>query len=196
MDSIGGMLLGKMAKTHHKTEVCNVLLEKANGFNGILMETIIMYVIVSIGLLLFFVSMDISEGLPFLCQECDACHSWRMTTVKARHNWNIAIHRCNALLSGARHTFGASAWWVHVNGGYPTLCRFIQPCVWVSDAFVERHCLITDVRSWPDAFSFCSVFVLRYSRNSTLTKLCFSGGIACIRLAQNWRVRASLLLLS
>ncbi len=70
MDSIGGMLLGKMPKTHHKTEVCNVLLEKASGFNGILMETIIMYVIVSIGLLLFFVSMDISEG---------------MTTVKARH---------------------------------------------------------------------------------------------------------------
>ncbi len=139
MDSIGGMLLGKMPKTHYKTEVCNVLLEKANGFNGILMETIIMYVIVSIGLLLFFVSMDISEG---------------MTTVKARHYWNIAIHRCNALLSGARHTFGASAWWVHVNGGYPTLCRFIQSCVWVSDAFVERHCLITDVRSCPDAFSF------------------------------------------
>ncbi len=65
MDSIGGMLLGKMPKAHHKTEVCNVLLEKANGFNGILREIIIISVIVSIGLLLFFVSVDISEGLPF-----------------------------------------------------------------------------------------------------------------------------------
>ncbi len=53
MDSIGGMLnhIGKMPKTHYKKDFVMVLLEKANG---ILMETIGISVMVSIGLLLFF----------------------------------------------------------------------------------------------------------------------------------------------
>ncbi len=57
MDSIGGMInpIGKMPKTYYKKEFCNVLLEKKlMVYNGILMETIGISVMVSIGLLLFF----------------------------------------------------------------------------------------------------------------------------------------------
>ncbi len=56
MDSIGGMLnsIGKMPKLHYKNYFVRVLLEKANVHNGILMETIGISVIVSIGLLLIF----------------------------------------------------------------------------------------------------------------------------------------------
>ncbi len=58
MDSIGGMLnsIGKMPKLHYKNNFVRVLLEKANVYNGILMETIGIYVMVSIGLLLFFLT--------------------------------------------------------------------------------------------------------------------------------------------
>ncbi len=47
MDSIGGMLnpIGKMPKTHCK---------KLMVYNGILLETIIIFVMVSVGPLLFF----------------------------------------------------------------------------------------------------------------------------------------------
>ncbi len=51
MDSIGGMLnpIGKMPKTYYKKEFCNVLLErKRMVYNGILMETIGISVMVSI----------------------------------------------------------------------------------------------------------------------------------------------------
>ncbi len=56
MDSIGGMLnpIGKMPKTHFKMNFVMILLGKANVFfNGILIETIGISVMVSIGLLLF-----------------------------------------------------------------------------------------------------------------------------------------------
>ncbi len=56
-DSIGGMLnpIGKMPKTHYKKEFCNVFYwKKLMVHNGILMETIGISVMVSIGLLLSF----------------------------------------------------------------------------------------------------------------------------------------------
>ncbi len=46
-------IIGKMPKTHYKKEFCNVLLEKLMVYNGILMETIGISVMVSIRLLLF-----------------------------------------------------------------------------------------------------------------------------------------------
>ncbi len=56
MDYIGGMLnpIGKMPKTHYKQEFCKGLLEILMVYNGVLMETIGISVIVSIGLLFFF----------------------------------------------------------------------------------------------------------------------------------------------
>ncbi len=60
MDSTGGMLnpVGKMPETHYKKEFCNGFTGKSEWFhNGILMETIDISVMVSIGLLLFFFSM-------------------------------------------------------------------------------------------------------------------------------------------
>ncbi len=58
MDSIGGMLnpIGKMPKTHYKKEFCNGFTGKLMVYNGILMETIGISVMVSIGLLLFFLA--------------------------------------------------------------------------------------------------------------------------------------------
>ncbi len=53
MDSIGGMLIPirQMPKTHYKNEFCNSFTEKKlMVYNGILMETIGIYVMVSIGL--------------------------------------------------------------------------------------------------------------------------------------------------
>ncbi len=49
-DSIGGMLnpIGKMAKTHYKNEFCNFYWKKLMVYNGILMETIGVSVMVSI----------------------------------------------------------------------------------------------------------------------------------------------------
>ncbi len=54
MDSIGGMLnpIGKMPKTHYKKQ--RFYWKKLMVYNGILMETIGISVMVSIGLLLFF----------------------------------------------------------------------------------------------------------------------------------------------
>ncbi len=57
MDSVGGMLnhIGKIPKTHYKKEFCNDFYwKKLMVHNGILMETIGISVMVSIGLLLFF----------------------------------------------------------------------------------------------------------------------------------------------
>ncbi len=53
MDSIGGMLnpFGKMPKTHYK--------KRLMLYNGILMETIEISVMVSIGLLLFFLAGEL-----------------------------------------------------------------------------------------------------------------------------------------
>ncbi len=45
-----------MPKTHYKKELCNVLLEKLMVHNGILMKTNGISVMVSIGLLLFFLA--------------------------------------------------------------------------------------------------------------------------------------------
>ncbi len=59
MDSTGGMLnpVGKMPETHYKKEFCNGFTGKSEWFhNGILMETIDISVMVSIGLLLFFLA--------------------------------------------------------------------------------------------------------------------------------------------
>ncbi len=64
MDSIGGMLnpIGKMPKTHYKKEFCNGFTgKKLMVYNGILMETIGISVMVSIGLLLFFFSRDLTS---------------------------------------------------------------------------------------------------------------------------------------
>ncbi len=72
MDSIGGMLnpIGNMTKTHHKKEFCN-------GFTGILMETIEHSVMVSIGLLLFFLAgfprFGIGGGISY-CRFVASCH--------------------------------------------------------------------------------------------------------------------------
>ncbi len=57
MDSIGGMLnpREKMPKTHYKKIFCNGFTgKKLMVYNGILMKTIRIYVMVYIGLLLFF----------------------------------------------------------------------------------------------------------------------------------------------
>ncbi len=55
MDSIGGMLnpIGKMPTTHYKKGFCNGFTGKSYG---ILMETIRISVMISIGLLLFFLA--------------------------------------------------------------------------------------------------------------------------------------------
>ncbi len=65
MDSIGGMInpIGKMPKTHYKKEFCNGFIGiKLMFYNGILMETTGISVMVSIGLLLFFFSRDVSKA--------------------------------------------------------------------------------------------------------------------------------------
>ncbi len=57
MDYIGGMLnhFGEMPKTQYKNTFCNGFTgKKLMVYNGILMETIGISVMVSIGLLLFF----------------------------------------------------------------------------------------------------------------------------------------------
>ncbi len=56
MDSIGGMLnhIGKMPKTQYKMELFNGFTGKS--YNGILMETIVISVMVSMGVLLFFLA--------------------------------------------------------------------------------------------------------------------------------------------
>ncbi len=59
MDYIGGMLnpFGEMPKTQYKNTFCNGFTgKKLMVYNGILMETIGISVMVSIGLLLFFFS--------------------------------------------------------------------------------------------------------------------------------------------
>ncbi len=58
MDSIGGMLnpIGKMPKTHYKKILKWFYLKKLMVHNGIIMETIGISVMVSIGLLLFFLA--------------------------------------------------------------------------------------------------------------------------------------------
>ncbi len=55
MDSIGGMLnpIGKMPKTHYKINFVMFYWKNPMVYNGILMETIRISVMVSIGLLLF-----------------------------------------------------------------------------------------------------------------------------------------------
>ncbi len=57
MDSIGGVLnpIGKMPKTHYKKEFCNGFYWKnLMVYNGILMETIGISVMVSMGFYCFF----------------------------------------------------------------------------------------------------------------------------------------------
>ncbi len=68
MDYIGEMLnpIGKMPKTQYKKEFCNGFTgKKLMVYNGILMETINMSVIVSIGLLLFFFSRVMLKNFIF-----------------------------------------------------------------------------------------------------------------------------------
>ncbi len=71
MDSIGGMLnpIGKMPKTHYKKEFCNGFTgKKLMVYNGILMETIGISVMVSIGLLLFFLAGTWPHSFPLAKQ--------------------------------------------------------------------------------------------------------------------------------
>ncbi len=63
MDYIGGVLnpIVKMPKTHYKNEFCNGFTgKKLMVYNGILMESIGISVMVSIGLLFFF-SRDLTS---------------------------------------------------------------------------------------------------------------------------------------
>ncbi len=72
MDSIGGMLnpIGKMPKTHYKKEFCNGYTGKnLMVYNGILMETIRISLMVSFGLLLFFLAGCKNENLLILIKK-------------------------------------------------------------------------------------------------------------------------------
>ncbi len=69
MDSIGGMLnhIGKLPKTHYKKEFCNGFTgKKLMVYNGIVIETIGISVMVSIGLLLFLFFLAGHASVYFL----------------------------------------------------------------------------------------------------------------------------------